>query len=144
MGLQHGNGNSVDLDMQHGQVHAACPSSCPCCMSVSTLYGCLCCTAAPFCMSILHVHVHIAFPCLWCMSRSVLQIHVHAAVHVHDASPCPCYKSMSLLYVHVHAAGTWTCSIDTDMQHGYGHEACAGTCSMDMNVQHRHGYPIWT
>jgi hypothetical protein len=46
------------------------------------------------------------------MSRSMLQVHIHAAahiratVHVHAANPCLCYKSMSVLYVHVYAAGT--------------------------------------
>ncbi len=48
----------------------------------------------------VHVHVHGACACPWCMCMSM----VH--VHVHGACACPCFMSMLNIYVsvHVHAA----------------------------------------
>jgi hypothetical protein len=106
--MEHGHENaawtstccmSKFISMLHVHVHAAwmsMPHSCMSILHINTAYPC------PY----LHFHVYATCPCLWCMSRSVLQIHVHDAVHVHAANPCPCYMSMSVLYVHVHAAGT--------------------------------------
>jgi hypothetical protein len=82
--------------MQHGQVHAACPSPCQCYMS----------------MSMLHVHVHAAWPCPCpcCLSMSMLNAHVYTTCLCHDAypspslCPCPCRMSMFMLHIHVHTA----------------------------------------
>jgi hypothetical protein len=105
------------MEMKHEQVHAVCPSSCPCCMSMSTLHGFLCCTAAcPFCMSILHVCVKTAFPCLCSMSMSMVHVQVRAAY----LCPCcclhPCCKSMSMLHVHVPAVCERPCCMSLSIQ----------------------------
>jgi hypothetical protein len=49
-------------------------------------------------ISMLHVHLHAAFPFPCCMSMPMLHVHVHAAF------PCPCCMSMSMLHVYVHVA----------------------------------------
>jgi hypothetical protein len=148
---------SLDLDMQHGHgravwtKHAACWSSCPCCMSMFMLHvndhaacPCSCCMS----MTMLHVHAHAASRFLCFMSMSMLHVHVLAAcattgtcyfvnlhVHVYAACPCPCPSScwypwcmsMSTLYIQVH-------STDMDMQHELGCVAWSRTCSMDMDL----------
>ncbi len=46
-------------------------------------------------MSMQHVPLHPACPCLCSMSHYMLRVHVHTAY------PCPCCMSMFTLYVHV-------------------------------------------
>jgi hypothetical protein len=96
--------------------HAVC--RCQCCMSMS-----LCCMALSMLhaifLSVLHVHVHIAFLCLCCISVSVLHFRVCGAfpclwcisvsvVHVHVCGACSCLCHMSIsvqnFRAHVHAA----------------------------------------
>jgi hypothetical protein len=95
------------------KVHAACPSPCPCCMSVS----------------MLHVCVHAACPCPCYMSKSVLHVHVRAACS------CPCCMSMSMLQVHVYAACPFPCCMFIPMLHV--HAKCpldlCSVCGGDIN-----------
>jgi hypothetical protein len=131
---------SMGTEMEHGHGNAAWARTCcmsnsyPSCMSMSILHGCLCCTAAcPFCISILHVYAHTAFPCL-CMLH----------VHVYGECPGPCCKSMSMLLsmsmlqVHGRAVCSCPCSRDIDMQHRHRHAAWARTRNMYCDMQHGH------
>ncbi len=58
----------LDVDMQHRQEHAECPSSFPCCIIMSQ-HSCMS-------MSLLHAQVYAAYPCPYCMSMSMLHVHV--------------------------------------------------------------------
>jgi hypothetical protein len=68
--------------------------------------------------------------------------------HEHTACPIPYSRCMSMcqfcmsqyiLHVHVHAAGTWTCSMDTSMQHVVGHAAWTY-----VHIQYGHEHAAWT
>jgi hypothetical protein len=74
--------------------HAVC--RCQCCMALSMLHAIF--------LSVLHVHVHIAFLCLCCISVSVLHFRVCAAC------PCLCCMFMSVPHVHIRAEFPCTCS----------------------------------
>jgi hypothetical protein len=66
------------------KIKAACPSSCPCWMS----------------MSVLHVRVHAHGACSrpWCMSQYMLRVHVHAARPYLQYARCRCPICMSCVY----------------------------------------------
>jgi hypothetical protein len=91
-------------------------------------------------MSMVNVQVRAANPCPI----------VHAAVHVHATSPCSWCMFMPMQQGHRHAAQTRACSLGMDTKHVLWHAAWTWTCSMDTNVQHghelQHGheYAIWT
>jgi hypothetical protein len=79
--------------------------SCPCCMSilhVNVHTACPC----PYCisMSMQHVHVYATCSCLWCMSRSVLLSTSMLHVNVHASSLCPCCMFMFMQQGHRHVA----------------------------------------
>ncbi len=117
---------SMGMDMQHGQVYAACPS--PCFMYVSMLLY--------MSKSMLHVHVHPECPC--CMFMSMLHVHVHAACS------CPCCMFMSMLHAHIHAACPSTFFVSIPMLYAPVYAAWQCPCCMDMKIQHRHGLLAWT
>jgi hypothetical protein len=71
----------------------------------------------------VHVHVHGACPCPWCMFMSMVHVHVHGAcprprcmsmstsmlqststqhVHNYGAYPCPCPGGMFMSMLHVY------------------------------------------
>ncbi len=69
-------------------------------------------------MSMVHVHVHGACPCPWCVSMSM----VHA--HVHGVCPCPWSISMSMNQIHVLGACQCPCSMSNSMLHVHFHASC--------------------
>jgi hypothetical protein len=101
---------SMDIDMQLGHGHEAWTSMhhrqvFTCCLSLF--------------MSMLHVYVHITYPCPCCMFISMLNAHVHAAC------PSSSFVSMPMLDVCVYAA-------------------CLCPYCMNMNIHHGHGLEAWT
>jgi hypothetical protein len=83
---------------------------------------------------------------LYCMSKSMLRTHVHAACpsiccvfHVYAACPCPCCMSMSILHVHVHAACPCPCCMSISLLHVQINAACSSPCSMDMDMPYELG-----
>jgi hypothetical protein len=74
-------------------------------------------------------------PCPYCMSLSMVHIHVHNAC----PCPCPCCLSMSMskLYVKVHAVYPCQCCMSMSMAMVCVHVRAAYLCRMSM--VHRHG-----
>ncbi len=127
---------NTDRQHEHGQTAwirtgsmdmAGCPSSSPCCMS----------------MSMLHVLVHSA-----CYVHAACSAHAAYGTHVYAACPSQCgthvyatfrvhvrFSTLLTLYVQSVSlafsspcSNTWTRSMDLNMQHWYGHAARTWTC----------------
>jgi hypothetical protein len=73
-------------------------------------------------MLLIHVYLHAAYSCPFCMFQYILHVPIHAAC------PCSCRMSMDtdcsmdmyIQCVQIHSAWTWSCSIDTSLQYGHG------------------------
>jgi hypothetical protein len=101
-------------------VHALRP--CQCCVSLCML------DLHVLYKSKLHVNVHAACPCPWCMPISMLHVHVHGAF------PFPCCMSMSMLHVHVHAACPCPCCMSMSMMHVHVQAVSPCPCCMSMSL----------
>ncbi len=134
------------MSMLRVHPHSAWP--CPGCMFTSRVMS----------MSMRDVHVQAAFPHQFCMSKSILHVHVQAAAH-----PSPDCMSVSRLHVHttnlhvqvyVHdhvqascpsQGGKW---MTKSILRVYVHAAypCPGCISMSKSMLHVHvyaAYPYW-
>jgi hypothetical protein len=126
------------------RVHVhACSNLCiPCSISMPLVHSTSpCCTVMlhvlPVChapcpdgmsMSVLHICVNAARPCLCCMSMFMLHVHVRdicqrgmLTVNVNAACPCSCCMPMLLLHAHVHAACPDPCCMSTFVLHVHVH-----------------------
>jgi hypothetical protein len=158
----------MNIDMQHLPVHAAYPSPCcrdksvlcvhvhvVCCMSSSYCLYCksismlhVCCPCCIF-MSILHGHVHTAWPCPCCMSSpcymSISMLHVQSMlhVHIHAACPCPCCISIPCCM----SVSMLNMETGKDSGHGHRHGQEHGAdrhMDMDTDTGQTHLACTWT
>jgi hypothetical protein len=112
--------------MLNVDIHVACSSSCPCCMSVLAA-----------CPTMLHVRpccmsVHAACSCPCCMFMCMLHVRVHAAWS------CPCCMSQHILNVHVHAICLCLCCMSMSMP-----ICMIKSMQTDMDIQHGHRPSAW-
>jgi hypothetical protein len=110
---------------------------------------------------------YAAFPSSYCVSMSMLRVHVHTTNQWPCCMACPCCMSMYILFIYiyvydaydrVHAAWhaqpaclcLWSLSMpccmfismmNTDI--GTDTYTRTWTCSMDVSMQHGHGHAAW-
>jgi hypothetical protein len=141
----------MSMSMQHVQsmlhvhVTAASPydAACPCRCYMSMLMSHVCFDAAcPSCcmpMSVLYAYICAACPCLWCISMSMLHVHVSVHVNVRAASPCP--YCMFMLMQGCMSVSSWSMSISSPFRMPMlqvPHDACPCQCCQSMSMLQVH------